>query len=482
MEQARVIELLDRIKGKRVLVVGDVILDRYVMGNVARISREAPVPVLQKTEELNVCGGASNVAMNVKSLGGEPVLVGLVGEDLEGKTLKQILSEAGIEFRYISESDRPTTLKIRFAHKNQQLLRVDRELRRPISRETAERLTEMVRSETGHFDCAIFSDYALGIFTPNSASGLVAHLKERGLPIVVDPKPSNDYLCKECDVFLPGKLDAALMVGMVNAERLDGGAVASSVMERFERPAIVTDGPNGMYLAEPGSEVVHIKSRAREVYDVSGAGDTVTASVALALASGYSLLDAAYFANETAGIAVSKFGTSVVFPDEVRNSLGGREKILGWRRLKEVVEEAKKRNKSVVFTNGCFDLLHVGHIRYLKASKDLGDMLIVAINSDSSVRRLKGPERPLINEKQRAELIAALEFVDYVTIFEEDSPADLISLLKPHIFAKGGDYTEDSLPEAPLVRSYGGDVVIVPLFEDGISTTRIIGRISKKEE
>ncbi len=480
MEEVRTIELLDRIKGKRILVVGDVILDRYVVGEVTRISREAPVPVLQKTEERDICGGASNVAMNIKSLGGEPFLVGLLGEDPEGEILKALLYKSGVEFRLITECDRPTTLKVRFTHKNQQFLRVDRELRKPVGRVAAQKVIETVRAEAGDFDCAVFSDYALGIFTPDLASELVSHFRRIGVPLVVDPKPSNDYLCGQCDVFLPGKDDAAVMVGILSTEPLDGSVVASAAAERFGNPVIVTDGPKGMYVAEPGCQVVHVKSTAREVYDVSGAGDTVTASVALALASGSTLLDAACFANEAAGVAVSKFGTAVVFPDEIRKSIGGQEKIVSRAKLEEIIEEVKKENKTVVFTNGCFDLLHVGHIRYLKASKNFGDILIVAINSDSSVRRLKGPQRPLISEKQRAELIAALEFVDYVTIFDEDSPVELISILKPHIFTKGGDYTEKSLPEAPIVRSYGGNVVIVPLFENGISTTGIIGRISRE--
>lgn len=478
MEPSEASQLLEVMAGKRVLVLGDVILDRYETGEVVKLSREAPVPVLRRIEQKNVPGGAANVAMNVRSLGGDAHLVSAVGEDDEADELRRLLDDGGVQSRLFGEEVRSTTFKTRFVEKSQQLLRLDREQDQPLAPETSAAVVKVFERLLPVTDCVVFSDYAKGFFSPELARGLYAMSADAGVPVVVDPRPPNHYLCENCHLFMPNRSEGALIAGLATAEVAGGLEIARALLDRYGTNVILTDGKNGMFVARPGQEVVHMESRALEVFDVSGAGDTAAAAVALAVGAGLDLLQAAAVANEAAGIAVSKLGTATVSPGEIALRAGGASKLLDWDRLEAAVGGLRREGKKVVFTNGCFDLLHVGHIKYLKAARALGDALVVALNTDSSVRRLKGPDRPLIEERQRAELIAALESVDYVTLFDQDTPVELISLLQPDVFAKGGDYTEEKLPEAPVVRSYGGRVEIVPLYGGGISTTRLIERIS----
>lgn len=478
LQTTRVGETLARIGGKKVLVAGDVILDRFESGEVLRLSREAPVPVLKKTRQHDVPGGAANVAMNIVSLGGQARLVGVCGNDGEALALKSLLDDNSVEHRIVSDPGRPTTLKTRFAHKNQQFLRLDREVNTTLDEEFCSEAAASFVALARDCDCVVFSDYSLGFFTPSLASVLVKEVRKLGIPLVVDPRPEAGYLCRDCDVLVPGKPDGILLSGQATGGDLPGDRVAALLVEKYGNSVVVTDGSNGMYIATTGGETAHISSRAEEIFDVSGAGDTVAAAISLGLAAGCSLMDAATLANEAAGIVVAKFGTSVAYPGDIMERSGEKNKIMDHVRLRAALEEARLLGSRIVFTNGCFDLLHHGHINYLKASRALGDLLVVALNSDASVRRLKGPDRPLISQWQRADLIASLEFVDYVTLFEEDTPGKLIASLEPDVFAKGGDYTEETLPEAPLVRSYGGEVRLVPIFGNGISTTGIIEKIS----
>lgn len=476
-EYLRIEEILREMRGRRVLVIGDVMLDRYESGEVARLSPEAPVPVLKKVEHHDVPGGAANVAMNISALGGSVNLVGVTGSDEEARALRRLLDESGVEYE-LFEEERPTTLKTRFMHKSQQFLRLDREVTDPISAEVMDSVLAAVEGLLSGSDCAVFADYAKGFFSPAFAGRLTERIDGARVPLVVDPKPANSYLCERCHLFMPNRDEGALIAGIADAGELDGGLIAERLREKYCNNVILTDGKNGMFVAPIGGEITHIESRASEVFDVSGAGDTASAAVALAVGAGSGLVEAAALSNEAAGIAVSKLGTAVVTPEEIVKASSGGERILSWDELEEAVGDLRKVGKKVVFTNGCFDLLHVGHIKYLKAARELGDALVVALNSDESVRRLKGPDRPLISERQRAELIVALESVDYVTVFGQDTPEELIDVLRPDVFVKGGDYTEERLPEAPLVRSYGGSVEIVPIFGDGISTTSLIERIS----
>ena len=477
IEPARVSAVLDEMRGRRVLVVGDVMLDRYESGEAVRLSPEAPVPVLKKIEQKDVPGGAANVAKNVATLGGEACLVGVVGRDPEAAVIGEILSAGSIEHRLLFDGERHTTLKTRFVQGGQQFLRLDREASEPLSRAISAQVIDAFAQLAGWADCVVFSDYAKGFFSKDLAGKLARIAGEKHTPVVVDPKPSNAYLCERCRVFVPNMAEGRLLAGL-SGPQPPVEEVARMLLERYGNDVVLTDGKNGMLVARRGERVVHIESRASEVFDVSGAGDTVAAGVSLAVAAGLGLVESAAIANEAAGVAVSRLGTAAVAPDEILARSGGAVKILEWPRLKQTVDALRSAGRTVVFTNGCFDLLHVGHVQYLGAARALGDALVVALNTDESVRRLKGPERPLISERQRAELIAALECVDYVTLFGQDTPIELIELLEPDVFVKGGDYTVEGLPEAHVVKAYGGRVEIVPLYGGGISTTELIERIS----
>lgn len=481
LEPARLKEMLNGMRGKRVLVVGDVMLDRYERGEVERLSPEAPVPVLKKIEQHDVPGGAANVAMNVRALGGLPLLVGVVGDDAEATLLFELLNSAGVRTELVAEGGRPTTMKTRFSHGTRQFLRLDREVSEPVAGPTAEAIVRAVKKVAPDCDCVAFSDYAKGFFSSELAAELCEVVEAVGLPLVVDPKPVNAYLCEKCHLFMPNRSEGIQMAGMTNSEDPDGAAIAGALFDKFGNNVILTDGANGMFVASDGREASHIRSKSSEVFDVSGAGDTVAAAVALAVGAGNGVLESAALANEAAGVVVSKLGTAVVRPEEIVGGVKGSARILDPSELAAEVEDLRRAGKRIVFTNGCFDILHIGHVRYLEAARALGDALIVGVNTDASVRRVKSGDRPLVPERQRAGLLAALECVDLVTLFDQDTPVELIDRVRPNVFVKGGDYTEDLLPEARLVRSYGGAVEIVPLFCDGISTTELINRIRLEE-
>lgn len=471
--------LLSEVKGKRVVVLGDAMLDRYEVVKVVKLSQEAPVLVVKKLEERDVLGGAANVALNVRSLGGEAHLIGVVGMDEEGEILRNLLEKNSIDHDLFVEGGRPTTLKTRFTDRNQQFFRLDREITEPLEETTANRVISAFGRALDSCDCVAFSDYAKGFFTPSLKEKLAEVLQGTKTPLVVDPKPANQYLCEGCYLLIPNRKEGALIAGVAGSREITTSEISRLLAGRFSTNVLVTEGKEGMTLCLANGEVIHVDSKAREVYDVSGAGDTVAATMALAVAARCDLKEAVILANSAAGVAVSKAGTATVTPDEIMESITGTSKIKDLDHLVEIVNALKGQGKKVVFTNGCFDLLHVGHIKYLKAARSLGDVLIVGINTDASVRRIKGNGRPLISEMQRAELIAALESVDYVVMFSEDTPHNLISILKPQIYVKGGDYSVETLPETPLVKSYGGEVVTTPVFDEGVSTTRLLERISR---
>ncbi len=478
-EPAAVVRMLEAVRGRRVLILGDAMLDRYVLVEAVKLSREAPVVVVRHCgKQREVPGGAANVALNIRRLGGVPRLISLVAEDGEGRSLRGMLEAEGVECILLTEEGRPTTLKTRFTDGNQQFFRLDREETIPMGEETVKRVNAAFLKNLKECECVIYSDYAKGFFSPSLKRRLDEALRGSGLPVLVDPKPDNQYLCEGCFLLTPNRREGALIAGMADRSEVDTAEIARSLSRRFSANVLVTEDKEGMTLCEASGEVIHIPSRAREVFDVSGAGDTVAACMALTVAARLDLREGMALANLAAGIVVSKAHTATVTPEEMIQEATGSPKIMERGHLAKVVEDLKKEGKVVVFTNGCFDLLHVGHIRYLRAARELGDVLVVGLNTDDSVRRLKGEGRPLISEMQRAELLAAMEAVDYVVLFHEDTPHELISLLRPDIFVKGGDYRVEELPEAPLVRSYGGEVVITPLFGEGISTTGILERIA----
>ncbi len=451
-----------------IVIIGDLILDEYIMGVPERISPEAPIPVARIEGQEFRLGGAANVAANVSALGGVSVLVGVVGKDKEGAMLKSMASELGIRVKgVVADDNRPTTLKTRIQAlpTGQQLLRLDKERKDPISDEI---LGEMLCSldELDNIECFLVSDYHKGVVGPR----LIRLLKEKWpeVPILVDPKGDDYSIYKGAYLIKPNKEEVLLL----------GTTIEEGVEKIFKvtdcKWVVVTMGAQGMVLFSKGGEKVTLPARAREVYDVTGAGDTVLAALGVFIVEGAKIEDAVFMANVAAGLVVEKRGTSVVTKVEIERELGEKGKLLSPDILKTVLEGLKAKGKKIAFTNGCFDLLHPGHLELLRRAREEGDILVVAINSDDSVRRLKGRDRPVFSQEERAMLLAGLEFVDFVTIFYEDTPYEIIELLKPHVLIKGGDYELKDVVGRDLVES----VVLVPLKE-GYSTTQLIERMVK---
>ncbi len=452
--------------GAKVAVIGDLILDEYVVGAPERISPEAPVPVARVEGRDFRLGGGANVAANVVALGGEVCLAGVVGDDREGKVLRDMARDLGIRVDgVVVDASRPTTLKTRVVAlpTRQQLLRLDREARAAVAREI---LVEMLDSLEGKgpFSCFLLSDYRKGVVSRY----LVKEMKRRWprVPVLVDPKGEDYSLYEGAYLVKPNKREALAL----------GRTVEEGVEEIFRTTrcswVVVTLGAQGMSLFSREGLRKDYPARAREVYDVTGAGDTVFAALGVFLGEGLEMEEAVFMANVAAGLAVEKVGTAVVTREEVERALVGRGKVFSVGVLKGILEGLKAQGKRIVFTNGCFDVLHPGHLDLLRRARAEGDVLVVAINSDDSVRRLKGQNRPIFSQEERAMLLAGLEFVDFVTFFEEDTPYEVISLLRPHVLVKGRDYRLEEVVGRDLVE----EVVLVPLKE-GYSTTRLIERI-----
>ena len=476
------------LAGLRILVLGDVMLDRYVYGAVTRMSPEAPIPVLAIEREMAMPGGAGNVALNIAALGGAAILVGLVGDDAAGAELRDLLARqrTAITTDLVVDAARPTTCKTRFVADRQQLLRADAEQAAPAGAAVTDALLAAFRRHLAEADAVILSDYAKGVLSAELLKAAIAAARAADVPIVADPKSADFRRYNGVTVLTPNKGEAVAATGQVIAADIDAAvAAATALRTAFEVKAIlITRGAAGMTLAERGAAVLHLPASAREVFDVSGAGDTVVATLALALAAKQTLADAARLANAAAGIAVGKIGTAGVRPDELRHALqagrahGIEAKIAGLDAAHEQVARWRARGERVAFTNGCFDLIHPGHVSLLAQARGAADRLVVGLNTDASVRRLKGPERPVQNELARATVMASLAAVDLVVLFDEDTPLDLIRLLRPDVLVKGADYRVDQVVGADVVQAYGGRVLLADLTP-GQSTTGTIARIGR---
>lgn len=469
---------------KRVLVAGDVMLDAYCDGRVSRVSPEAPVPVLLKTGERCVLGGAANVAVNLAAAGQDVVMVSAVGDDPRGSELISLLEGCGIDASGVVQvPDRMTTVKTRFVvDGRQQLLRVDEERSERISPEAVRCLLGVVESMIGSVDVVVLSDYMKGLLTPELVQGVIRIAAKAGVRVLIDVKDVDVEKYSGAFLLKPNLAELGQLTGMPVATDDAVFEAASALRVRCGCDYVLaTMGARGMMLVGDGLRST-VRPEAREVFDVTGAGDTTIAYFAAALANGVGPERSMRLASAAAGVQVGKAGTSPVYLEEALEAVrasreGVPQKILhagDVPSLKRVLE-----GKSVVFTNGCFDLLHVGHVRYLRRTAQLGDVLVVGLNSDESVRRLKGEGRPIIGESDRAEVLGALQYVDYVVIFDEDTPLRLIRELRPDVIAKGGDYSSEQVVGKEDVESWGGRVEIVP-FVDGKSTTRIIERISEE--
>jgi D-beta-D-heptose 7-phosphate kinase/D-beta-D-heptose 1-phosphate adenosyltransferase len=469
-----------------ILVVGDIMCDVYLWGDVGRISPEAPVPVFESMRQQQILGGAGNVAANLRALGCEVRLLGVVGADATGHDVRALLQQQDIDDTWVLEDrSRPTTQKTRLVAHQQQMLRLDQESRAPLSPALIARALRLGEALMGEVDGVVCSDYCKGVCTSSLLGPLFAAARAAGHQVVVDPKVRDFALYRGATVLKPNLLEVERASGytLETSERLPQAVEA--LLHRSQAQAmLVTRGKDGMSLFHPPQAPVHIPTRARDVYDVTGAGDTVMATFSMAMFSGLSLVDAAHLANVAAGIAVGKIGTAVVTLQELRGALheeapGYDRKLLPRDELAAVRQYHAQRDERVVFTNGCFDLLHLGHIHYLQQARALGERLVVGLNDDASVRRLKGAKRPLIPQDERARMLAALAYVDYVTVFSEPTPLELITLLRPDVLVKGGDYTPETVVGRNEVEAYGGKVCIVP-YVDGASTTAIIERIVKR--
>jgi D-beta-D-heptose 7-phosphate kinase/D-beta-D-heptose 1-phosphate adenosyltransferase len=476
--------LISTLGGPRVVCVGDVMVDRFVYGQVTRVSPEAPIPVLARSHELMMLGAAGNVARNVAALGGEVALVGLVGDDAEAhEALRLVGDETGIESFLVTDPSRPTTMKTRFVSGGQQLLRVDLEETRPVSGAVAARLVETVRDACRGAAVVLISDYAKGVVT----DAVIEACRQSGSKVIVDSKARSFAGYGAVDLIKPNAAELAVATGMATSTDAEVAAALTAALSGCEAQAIlVTRSAKGASLGVRGQPVRHFTSVAREVFDVSGAGDTTLAALGLALAARAPLEDAIAFAMLASGVAVTKAGTAVVSPEEiVEASLSAHRrpaehKIASPQRLAEEVARWRALGLRVGFTNGCFDLLHRGHVAYLNQAREWCDRLIVGLNSDRSVRALKGPSRPVNDLESRAMVLAGLACVDLVAPFDEDTPIRLIEIARPDVLIKGADYAESQVVGAAEVRAWGGEVRLAEIVE-GYSTTAAIARMTAKQ-
>lgn len=483
MQRQDVESLFNRAKTIKALVIGDLMLDEYLWGKAERISPEAPVQVVEVNREDLRLGGAGNVANNLVALGCTVSVCSVIGGDENGTILRRVFTGKGISSEGVFEDPcRSTSRKTRILAANQQIVRIDRETKDPVHREFEEKVIDFLVETQREWDVILVSDYMKGVLTPKILAAVIEIGTSRGIPVVVDPKGADYSKYSGATIITPNRREAevASHVPINDETSLDSAAETLLAAGKYQA-LLITRSSEGMSLYLNDGSVTHIPTVAREVYDVTGAGDTVMATLGLGLACGLGFAEAAGIANVAAGIAVGKVGTSTVSPAEIAGSISHEHmdsdvKIKNLDVLASIIEGEKQRGKKVVFTNGCFDLLHVGHVRYLQKARSYGDLLVLGLNSDSSVRRLKGEKRPLIGERERAHILAALDCIDYVVIFDEDTPIRLLEALRPSVLVKGGDYTPETVVGKDLVESYGGRVELVE-FVDGKSTTNIIEKI-----
>jgi len=478
--------LLDGFHAARVVVLGDVMLDRFVYGSVERISPEAPIPVVNVERFLDMPGGAANVARNIASLGARVTLLGVVGEDAWAEDLlTQLGASPSIEARLVSDASRPTSVKTRYVADGQQVMRADRESRLWLPAQVEQRLLCEYSSALDNAQVIVLSDYAKGVLSDTVTRTAIDIARRAGKTIIVDPKSKDFGRYAGASVLTPNRLELQQACGRECLTDDQVVAGARSVVDNGICDAmIVTRGKDGMSVVQTSETPVHLSTAARQVFDVSGAGDTVVAAIALGLAVGASIVDAAALANIAAGIVVGKRGTATVTPGEIMASLKpldghtDSQKIFALETVLQLARGWRESGLKIAFTNGCFDLLHPGHISLLDLARRSADRLIVGLNADLSIRRLKGPNRPVQSEVARATVLASMKAVDAVVIFAEDTPIKLIEALEPDVLVKGADYTLNNVVGADIVMKYGGKVVLAALVS-GHSTTDTVRRIAE---
>lgn len=482
MLERELIGVLQGLGRPRVAVIGDFMLDRYLWGDAERVSPEAPVPVVHARREEHRPGGAGNVAANLAGLGAEVSCFGAVGADESGRRLCAELADCGASIAgLVACADRPTTQKIRVMARHQQMLRVDREAPATLAAEQRAALGQALR-ET-EWDAVVLSDYGKGVLDDAAIAEVLGEAQRRGVPSLVDPKRRDFAAYRGATAITPNRAEAESALG---AALPDLAALAAGG-ERLRAAAgievlLVTLGAEGMFLVRAGCTPLHLPTAARQVFDVTGAGDTVIATLALAVAGGCDWEVAVRLANIAAGLAVARVGTAVVSRQELLHHLSAASparKIVEPAALPAAIAALRREAGRIVFTNGCFDILHAGHVRYLREARGLGDALVVGLNDDASVRRLKGPERPFNPLADRAEVLAGLESVDLVVAFAEDTPELLIRAVRPDVLAKGSDWSEKGVVGAEFVQANGGEVRLIDLLP-GRSTSGLAERIRQR--
>lgn len=472
-----------RLPTLRTLVIGDLMLDEYLWGRTERISPEAPVAIVDISRDDLRLGGAGNVINNLATLGCQVAVIGVVGDDLDGHTLAERLTGMGIASTgIIFEPGRLTTRKTRVLAGHQQVLRIDREVRASISTASEDRLLTSACAALANCDLLLISDYLKGVLTERVTIALIAMANQLRVPVVVDPKGLNYRKYRGATLLTPNRKEAQLATGIAISDTASLEGAGKALCASLALSALlITRSEEGMSLFYSDGRHLPLPTVAREVFDVSGAGDTVLALIGVGLATGLEVAQAAQIANIGAGIVVAKLGTSTVSADELLRAAMSFEdepqsKIHDRVILSRLLDAERARGKRVVFTNGCFDLLHVGHVKYLQQARRLGDLLVLGLNTDTSIRRLKGPKRPLIAEEERAHILAALSCIDYVVLFDEETPYELIRLLRPEILVKGGDYAVEAVVGRDLVEGWGGRVELID-FVGGKSTSNLIEKI-----
>jgi D-beta-D-heptose 7-phosphate kinase/D-beta-D-heptose 1-phosphate adenosyltransferase len=471
---------------RTVLCVGDLMLDEFVYGEVSRISPEAPAPVIAVQRSETNIGGAGNVARNITSLGGRCIFVGLIGEDAAGATLKQALArENGIESVLVRDASRPTTRKVRFVseHFSTHMLRADWELAQPASGDIEQKLIDAILPLVSRADIVLLSDYAKGVLTARVIRNVIDAAKKLNKRVIVDPKSANFAIYRGATLLTPNRKEFSEATrSRADTDQSIADAAQDAMQLADCEAMLVTQSEHGMTLVARSGEAIHVPALPAKVRDVSGAGDTVAAALALTLAAGADWETALRMANAAAAVAVSKKGTATVTSPELRRKilphafLAAEEKIVADSAgLDTHLADWRKQGLRVGFTNGCFDILHPGHVKVLTAARGACDRLIVGLNSDASVKRLKGEGRPVQDERARAEVLAALEAVDLVVLFEEDTPINLITQIKPSVLVKGGDYTREQVVGHEILDAYGGEVMLVDILP-GFSTTSLVDR------
>lgn len=484
-------DLVENFSNTHLLLIGDIMLDNFVYGSVSRISPEGPIPVLSVLREETMLGGAGNVFSNLHGLGCSADIIAVIGQDSAGRNVADRIDDmGGDDSGLVIDVERPTILKTRYLAQSQQLLRVDREKTFPVSKKVQDNILQQAIKLIGKAKLLILSDYGKGTFSPDLLKALIQLAKKNKIPVIVDPKGNDFSIYKGATIVTPNKKELSIATNDMPVSTDDEIVRAASFLIKQSgiENIIATRSEDGMSIIPKKGKAIHLKTQAQEVYDVSGAGDTVVAALAAGIAAGASLELAAELANAAGGLAVAKVGTAIIRQQELLQAVNNNQsinpynriaKIADWESAKEEIQKWQAKGLKVGFTNGCFDIVHYGHVNYLNQARDKCDRLVLGINHDTSVKILKGRDRPINDEMARATVMGALGSVDLVVFFgaekegEDNTPCELVEFIKPDILMKGGDYTVDQLPEGKVVLSYGGQVEIMPLYE-GYSTSNII--------